>query len=840
MRCIKSLSSRTLFLVTSALPLLAVAGLAGCGIGTLAVQNEPVSPLSVAGVSGHLRGGESPIVGANVYLYATTSGGYPTAGTGGTQLAMTTSNGTGDFTFSSPATCTTGQQAYMFAVGGNSGSNTVNSQIVQVAAVGPCSGLTTGTSVNIDEVSTVAAAYALSGFMMIDTSGSAPVVRIAAPANNNVATGGATAGASGAPGAAGLAHAFLNVPQLINVTTGYANTAAPAIGAATDAVQGVVPAAEINVIANILQTCVNSSGTTPPATASYTPASAAATSAGFTVLGSTDTISGTFSVAVNGTTVSTTTLTTLSALASYINGNTTLSGDSISASVSGTTLTVADAGAFTMNFAGTSIKDTPASANTSTETGCGSLFALATSRAGTAATTSAQAALNMAQNPANNVASIFGLASSSSAFQPALSAAPNDWDIAIVYQLEPVYILSPQTVAQQNPGAPYALALDANDNAYLDVLFTATVSAESGVTGASLYGYGSNGSAFMINPTSISAKEADQIHGIAVDALGNLWAAVGVNTDAVLQFQASTGNLVTTYSSPSVPGAEDVAVDRANNIWLASTRTTAAGIYELRYTAGAFATSLTASGTPAEAAYSVAIDPDQNIWFTTGDNAGGTMGTENTDTDLLVLPNSSSTGTPTYGTTLLSGTVPESVQGVTFDSSGNAYFSNAQLTSTGTTQLSEITPTYTSGVLTALPAPTTVYSPLAQVATEPKYSNFNNPRLNEVDGNGVIWTADEGTGAVFGVTTGGTAVATTPGLFPCYVKPGATACDTIGGAGQIVYYPRTVRIDSTGTMWIAYGSQNDTSNTGAVVQMFGAAAPTWPLQQLGLPGVMPH
>ena len=216
--------------------------LTGCGMG------DPAGPSAVpmASLSGIVHGGNSPVTGSTINLYATVStatGGtapsYSLAGAAGVNLlATTTSDGTGSFNFGpTPGyTCPIGQYAYIQAVGGNPGlgSTPSSSPINLVAAIGPCSGLSTSTTVLINEVTTVAAAYALSGFA------------------NSAQFGFLTDSTN----VTGLGHAFLNAANLVGLTNGPngANTA-------TTSGAGIVPAAEINTLADILEDCVNSTGT---------------------------------------------------------------------------------------------------------------------------------------------------------------------------------------------------------------------------------------------------------------------------------------------------------------------------------------------------------------------------------------------------------------------------------------------------------------------------------------------------------------------------------------------------------------------------------------------------
>ena len=66
---------------------------------------------------------------------------------------------------------------------------------------------------------------------------------------------------------------------------------------------------------------------------------------------------------------------------------------------------------------------------------CGLLFSMATPPGGTAATDTVTAAMEIAQNPNNNVADIFGLVRGETPFKPTLSAAPPDWTLHLTYAI---------------------------------------------------------------------------------------------------------------------------------------------------------------------------------------------------------------------------------------------------------------------------------------------------------------------------------------------------------------------------------------------------------------------
>jgi hypothetical protein len=237
----------------------------GCGIDPM--QNA--APSASPALSGVIHGGPNPVVGATVTLYATQSNGY---GGAGLKLASTSTSSNGSFSFiPSSYSCPAGQQAYITSAAGDTGANSANSNSLLMAAIGPCSNLSGNTQIWIDELSTVASAYALSNFITITGSGATAVVNVSAPANNNAATGSCTGtGTSMTCVAAGLPHAFLNAANLVNAVgtvsappNGQAYITPPSnptTSSTAVALQNVVPQQLINTLGNIVQACVNSTG----------------------------------------------------------------------------------------------------------------------------------------------------------------------------------------------------------------------------------------------------------------------------------------------------------------------------------------------------------------------------------------------------------------------------------------------------------------------------------------------------------------------------------------------------------------------------------------------------
>jgi streptogramin lyase len=262
--------------------------LSGCSLSSTAGPTPDAGPA----IHGVVHGGQNPIVGAQVYLFAANTTLY-----GGSSKSLLTnvpgqtnlnavggplvgdyfaSTGTGGaFSISSDYTCTGGQQVYLYVLSGNSGSGT-NTAAGLLAALGTCPGGTgstgntfsSGLYVVVNEVSTVATAYAVAGFatdaVHVSSSGTA------------LAT-------------TGIANAFANVANMEALGTGVAL-------ATTPAGNGSVPHAEIYTLANILASCVNSTG---PGSTACTTLFADAKSGGSSGTAPTDTATAAINMAHN-------------------------------------------------------------------------------------------------------------------------------------------------------------------------------------------------------------------------------------------------------------------------------------------------------------------------------------------------------------------------------------------------------------------------------------------------------------------------------------------------------------------------------------------------------------
>jgi streptogramin lyase len=217
-------------------------GLSNQATTTAVIQG--VAPLADVAITGVVATGQKPILGAHVYLLAASTLGYGQASISllnPTETAASDSVGayvptgsTGNFSLTGTYTCTASQQLYLYALGGNAGSG-ANSSSGLLASIGGCPAASApAIFAHVNEVTTVAAAYAFAGFATDATHVSSPVTALALT---------------------GIANAFASAANLATLATGVAP-------ATTPAGNGSVPQAEINSLANMLSACVDLSNAT--------------------------------------------------------------------------------------------------------------------------------------------------------------------------------------------------------------------------------------------------------------------------------------------------------------------------------------------------------------------------------------------------------------------------------------------------------------------------------------------------------------------------------------------------------------------------------------------------
>lgn len=210
------------FPLALALPFLALIGCA------------PGSPSTAANgtmhIFGNIHGGQQPVSGSSMQLYNTSL-----AAGSGAALPMlrlpVRSDAQGGFDITSDYNCANSEdQVLLVAQGGNPGmaAGTDNAALTMVAAIGRCGDLTAASQINISEITTVAAAWALSPFFHSATN------VLTSPTNK-----------------AGLRNAYLNAHLLSDLTTG---------GLMPSSSSLTFEGSKMLALANSLASCINSAG----------------------------------------------------------------------------------------------------------------------------------------------------------------------------------------------------------------------------------------------------------------------------------------------------------------------------------------------------------------------------------------------------------------------------------------------------------------------------------------------------------------------------------------------------------------------------------------------------
>jgi sugar lactone lactonase YvrE len=230
----------------------------GCAVSSKAgpaATQAPVAPVASSVIQGKVFSARGPVAGAHVYLMAASTGALTphASGYGNPSVSLLQASSTGysdgvgayvltradgtfvleyvqDGTTANDYSCPSAEtQVYLYALGGNAGDGT-NSALGLLAALGNCGGIGSTSYFAVNELTTIATAYALAGF----------------------ATGPASVSASGSAQAqAGLANAFANAGNLVDPATGTVLTVTPAGN-------GSVPQQEIDSLANTLESCAGS------------------------------------------------------------------------------------------------------------------------------------------------------------------------------------------------------------------------------------------------------------------------------------------------------------------------------------------------------------------------------------------------------------------------------------------------------------------------------------------------------------------------------------------------------------------------------------------------------
>jgi len=592
----------TVPIATLALPIL----LTGCALTPTAA---PTTETGVA-IQGRVHGGQQPIVGAHVYLFAANTSGYgqpslsllSAASTGNSDAvgAYVLTASDGSFSISGDYSCTPTTQVYVYALGGNPGAGTnAASGLLAILGNCPAAGNFAASTpyVWVNEVSTIAAAYAFAGFAVDATHVSSSGTALAQQ---------------------GIANAFANAANLASLSTGAAL-------ATTPAGNGAVPQAVINSLANILAACVNSNGqvlgpTNP--TNCYALFFNAESSGSFGNIPS-DTATAAINIAHNpGTGIAA--LYNLQyaagspfapALPSQPN-DFTVGLNFSGGGLNGSTAIAIDGSGDAWISGNTVVVLSPSGAFASGASGYhgGGLSA----PEGIAIDLSGNAWI--ANYSGNSVVKI----SPSGAFLSGTSGYTSsnlDYPLAIAVDASNNVWVTNQfnfAVAElSNSGTfiggdytgggidyPYGVAIDTNKNTWV------ASGISNAVTEISKTGTFTSGS------TGYTGLGLDNPHGIAIDASGDVWIANDFNK-SVTEI-SSTGSLLNTFTGGGLQGSNGLAMDGAGNAWIANSSTSC--VTEIS-SAGVVVTGSTGYiGGGIFMPSGIAVDGSGNVWVANGES----------------------------------------------------------------------------------------------------------------------------------------------------------------------------------------------------------------------------
>jgi streptogramin lyase len=196
---------------------------------------------------------------------------------------------------------------------------------------------------------------------------------------------------------------------------------------------------------------------------------------------------------------------------------------------------------------------------------------------------SLNATLAIATHPGSNVAALYGLRLGNPAFQPALSAQPDDFTLAVGYHT--------------NANAPSSLAIDATGNVWI-----------------ADYNNGNSSHLIELGPQGVPASgspfsnQTAGISTVALDQSGNIWAA-GLNTSSITEYNSSGAyNFSVT---PSAAPSSAIAIDSAGAVWTTNSSANTLSLYSpLLGQTGTFSAASGDLGSPV----SLAFDSSGNLW----------------------------------------------------------------------------------------------------------------------------------------------------------------------------------------------------------------------------------
>ncbi len=412
----------------------------------------------------------------------------------------------------------------------------------------------------------------------------------------------------------------------------------------------------------------------------------------------------------------------------------------------------------------------------------------------TAATDTIQAAYYMASNPTDtisgtsHIATVYGLATSQSAYSGGLTAQPTDWTVGIAYTSSSLCDAGGAIIQYA-----YDVAIDGSGNVWLG-------NGTGSLLTSSVFGMSPIGV-----PKACSAAIGPMRGGPTIDPDGNVWAASGTTgvsgtPSFVAKYVPGTG--VTTHVTDPATLGKTYAItsDGSGNIFFTDSATSANGGLILYEVPNGASTATVIGSVTGASPYGVEADTKGTVVV----SQSGSSGTTITAYPTTTVGGSTYIASP--GTSLTQASAYAGVVDLAFDSTGAFWVVNSACGTAGNTT-SSTTVTYSS--TTAGDPNTVVFGTPANVTTA-LAGGLSTPRFGAVDGNNNLWFANSTTSPYSlsefqnnGATTAPTAISPSTGF---------------AKASAIFPGPHGLAIDGSGNLWV--------SNTSAVLsEVVGAAAP---------------
>ncbi len=237
---------------------------------------------------------------------------------------------------------------------------------------------------------------------------------------------------------------------------------------------------------------------------------------------------------------------------------------------------------------------------------CDALFTASTPASGSAPTNTLGVALNIASNPASNVAGLFALSPTTTVYQPALSGAPPDWTLAVNY-------------SGGGLNTPGAVALDSSGDVWIANYFGSVT--ELSNTGQS------------ISPAAgFTGGALEESYGLAVNEDQSVWITDEQSTSSinnsrgtitVLNAMGQVTSGTNGYSGGGVFFPVSVAADTDGSVWTANYGDSTASRFSSSGSpisgSGGFGSS------QLQGPVAVAIDSSHNAWFVNQAAASGSV-----------------------------------------------------------------------------------------------------------------------------------------------------------------------------------------------------------------------